>query len=301
MKWFQVKEKSAGKKRLIVSWYLYKIFGKGILYFIGDCVSFVTFLGSSSLRKYAKKYFEITETYTGIKPNLKNIYKLIRAYAESLVDKILVFCGDFDKTNIEFENNEDEKELQNDISNKKGVFFICNHIGNIEVLQSYMLKNLDLKINMFMSRAQSRIFNDFLNSIKIKMPVKIYMADEIGLNTGIELEESLKRGDLVFIAGDRLAEKNDKKRIESELFSHRIYLPKGTFKLAKLMNVPTYFISVVKIDKKYKILLQKQSVLKEKEVIKSYTNFLEKSIKYAPFQFFHFYDFFIENEKNTNS
>ena len=96
----------------------------------------------------------------------------------------------------------------------------------------------------------------------------------------------------MFIAGDRLAQDNDKKHLEAELFSHSIHLPEGTFKLAKLMDVPTYLISAIKIRDKYKIILEKQNSLTEKELASSYTKFMEQVIKYNPFQFFHFYDFF---------
>ena len=58
------------------------------------------------------------------------------------------------------------------------------------------------------------------------------------------------------------------------------------------MDVPVYYISAVKIGKQYKIYLEKQNSLNEKDMITSYTNYLEKIILKNPFQFFHFYDFF---------
>jgi predicted LPLAT superfamily acyltransferase len=58
------------------------------------------------------------------------------------------------------------------------------------------------------------------------------------------------------------------------------------------MEVPTYFISAIKIGKKYHVILEKQQNLSEKELVKSYVKFMERAIKINPFQFFHFYDFF---------
>ena len=108
MKWFQIKEQSAGKKRLILSLYLYKIFGKNILYLIAFFVSFTTFIIAAKVRSYSKKYFEITYPYLKLEPTLLNQFKHIYSYAVSLVDKILVFCGDFDIDNIIFENEKEE-------------------------------------------------------------------------------------------------------------------------------------------------------------------------------------------------
>ena len=294
-KWFQVKEQSAGKKRLQLTWFLYKIFGEKILYIISFLVAFFTFLFAPKIRGYSKKYLNIIQNQTGIRPNLMNQFKHIHAYADSLADKILVYSGNFRKDNIIFEDNDTRKQLLEDIKKGNGIFFICNHIGNIEVLRSFFTDSKlkpDFNINIFMSNKQSQIFNQFLQKIKYDFPFNIFYVEDIGLNTGIELKENLNKGDIVFIAGDRLAQDNDKKHLEAELFSHSIHLPEGTFKLAKLMDVPTYLISAIKIRDKYKIILERQNSLTEKELASSCTKFMEQVIKYNPFQFFHFYDFF---------
>ena len=295
MQWFQIKEQSAGKKRLILSWYLYKLFGKNILYIIAFFVAFFTFIFAKNIRGFSKKYFTVIENKTGLKPTLINTFKHIYSYAESLVDKILVYSGNFDSRNLIFDNENDKEMFFADIYKHKGVFCICSHIGNIEILQSLFIdKNIksDFKTNIFLSNAQSQVFNDFLKTIKLDFPIKIFPIEDIGLNTGIELKENLNNGDIVFIAGDRLAEKNEKKIIEAELFNHKVSFPKGTFKLAKLMETPTYFISAIKEQNHYRIILEKQISLSENDLIKSYIKYLEKITLINPFQFFHFYDFF---------
>lgn len=295
MKWFEEKEHSAGKKRLILTWFLYKIFGAKILYVISFLVSIFTFIFAPKIRNYSKKYLTKTEKYTNLKPNLLNEFRHILSYADSLADKIMVFAGDYDIKNIIFDSIEDKTILYNDINTNKGVFFICNHIGNIEILHSLFedtIKNPNCKINIFISHKQSQIFNKFLNSIKKDLHVKMFPIEDIGLETGVILKENLNNGDIVFIAGDRLSETNGDKCIETSFFNSKIHLPVGTFKLAKLMEVPVYFISALKIDDKYTVYVEKQKNRTEKEIIENYTRFLEKMVLKAPLQFFHFYDFF---------
>ena len=298
MQWYQIKEQSAGKKRLIISWYLYKIFGKGILYLIANLVAFLTFIFSKKVRTYSKKYFETVYDVTGLKPNILNQFKHINNYATSLIDKLLVYSGDYNAKNITFVDDDKKQELFKDIEDKNGVFLICNHIGNIEILQSYLIDKVDnhkFNIDVFLSNKQSQIFNEFVTSIKLDIPVKTFLIENIGLSTGIELKEDLDNGNIVFIAGDRVSENSNLRKkhiINKTFFNKTIYLPKGTFKLAKSMNVPTYFISALKIDNKYNIYLKKQYSLDETECTTSYLKFLEELIKIAPYQFFHFYDFF---------
>lgn len=287
MNWYQLKEKSAGSKRLILTWRLYKFFGKNMLYFIAYLISFFTFLFSKDLRKYSRKYLKIVK----IKPDLFNIYKHISSYAISLADKMLAISGNFDVKNIVFENIEDKKEFYQDIENKKGIVLICSHIGNIEVLQALLIKKPDFRVNIFLSNKQSTIFRDFLNSIKVDFDLNIFSTDNIGIETALTLKENLDRGDICFIAGDRTSE-NDTKTIEEALFNHKIKLPKGTFKLAKLMETPIYFITAIKFKDDYKIFLEKQKENDEKILARNFAKNMEKMILVKPYQFFHFYDFF---------
>ena len=292
--WFQVKEKFAGNKRLFISWFLYKIFGKGILYLIAFLVSLCTFLFAPKVRKYSKKYLLAIQKETNISPNLFNQFKHIYSYASSLVDKMLVYSGKYGASNIVFDSLEDKDTLYSDIKKGKGICFLFNHIGNIEVMQSILAKeeNLNLKINVIASNLQSKTFKRFLETIKVDLPVNIIPVESIGFETGISLKEKLDNGEILMIAGDRLAEDNETKVIKESIFSKRILLPKGAFILAKLMNVPTYFISVVKTKEKYKIFVEKQIAADEKILAQNYARFMEKMIEISPLQFFHFYDFF---------
>lgn len=296
MKWFEVKEQSAGKKRLAFTWFLYKIFGERLLYTIAFSVAFFTFVFSPKIRSFSKKYFIKTRKYTNLKSSLINQFKHILAYAFALADKILVYAGDFDTKKIEFDSEKDKVQLFNDINKNKGTFFICNHIGNIEVLHSLFadtITNSDCKINIFMSNKQSQIFNEFLSGIKQDFSTKIFQVEDIGLETGVILKENLNKGDMVFIAGDRLSE-NGSKCIDIKFFEQDISLPVGSFKLAKLMEVPTYLISALRFGKKYKVFIEKQEDLSTKVLSDNFIKFMEKMTLKNPYQFFHFYDFFKE-------
>lgn len=296
MQWFQIKEQSVGEKRLVLSWYLYKIFGKNILYIIAFFVAFFTFIFNKNVRSYSKKYFNAIKENIDLKPTLLNQFKHIYSYAVTLVDKILFYANDFSVKDVVFENEKDKEMLYEDIYKNHGVFLIFNHLGNIEILKSFFLNSItkpDFNIDVFLSYEQSKIFNAFLDKIKMKLPLKIFPVEEIGISTGVELKENLNNGDVVFMAGDRLAV-NNHKNIKTEIFSHKVLLPKGTFKMAELMEVPTYFITALKFGKSYKIFLEKQNNLSQKEMANAFAKYIEKMIQTKPYQFYHFYDFFEE-------
>ena len=301
MKWFQVKEKSAGKKRLLISWYLYNILGRKITTIIAFFVTLITITKSEDIRNSSRKYFEILHKYTHdkkLQPSLINTFKHAFMYADSLIDKAEVFADKFKQTRIVFDDIDQRDELISTIKSKKGVFFICNHIGNIDIMRTFLnqseYKN-DYTATVFLQKNHCKIFNDFVDSIdKKEKKITTIAIEDIDISTAIELEEKLKKGEIVYMAGDRIPCNNEFKCTYVKLLNKDFALPIGVFKLAKMMNSEIYFISCLKEKQNYRIYLKKlQNNFKNTISIQNeFAKFLDKMIKLAPYQFYHFYDVF---------
>ncbi|MCD8025140.1 MAG: hypothetical protein LUE64_06350 [Candidatus Gastranaerophilales bacterium] len=299
MKWLQIKEKSAGRKRLIITWHLYKLLGKRIVKLISFFVAFITFIKDKSLRNFSRKYFNVLFEYTklqALKPALINIFRHILSYAYSLIDKMEVFAGTFDNGDIEFDDKNIQQELFDLISKKKGVFFICNHIGNVDVMRSFLNSNAALRkpeVAIFLQKNHCAIFNEFTNSLlKETNKIKAYSIEDIDLSIAIELDDILSNGGIAFMAGDRTPASN--KNNSAILLNKQIELPSGVFRIAKMVNAKIFMISCLKEKGKYKVYLEK--VNKEESVQKlqeKLTKFMERMLLKAPFQFYHFYDYFL--------
>ena len=130
MKWYEVKEQAAGEKRLLLLWYIYKILGKNVVKFIVVFVVFFALFGAKKIKEASKKYLKIV----GIKSNYLNVYKHCLSYAYSLVDRMEIFSDNFSPEKIEFANENDRVQLFEDLVKGQGIFFICNHIGNVDVI-----------------------------------------------------------------------------------------------------------------------------------------------------------------------
>lgn len=302
MDWYRVREKSAGEKRLLITWYLYKILGTKIVLVIAFFVAFFTFILNKDLREYSKKYFEVISQYfndTSLKPTGVRIFRHILSYANSLVYKIETFSGRFDTKKIRFESGEMEKEFFEKIKNKKGMLFIFCHIGNLDVFRSYFLNNekaVPDSVSILLQRTHCETFNAFLNKIEKKTGlIKLYPIEDIDISTVSELDDNLKKGGVVFIAGDRIASNNPEKSSEVRLFNKKFLLPLGTFKLPKILNTKPYFISAIKENREYNIFMEAQEDLKPNVLQNNFVLFMEKMTKTAPYQFYHFYDIFMDD------
>ena len=80
MKWFQVKEKSAGKKRLILTYHIYKIFGMKAVRVIAFMMGLISFL----LNKDLSNYSDWCYIYTLVKEdNMEEIKRLNNIKSEA--------------------------------------------------------------------------------------------------------------------------------------------------------------------------------------------------------------------------
>lgn len=289
MKWYEVKEYSAGEKRLMLTYFLYKTFGKIAVNIIAFFVGLGTFLYAKSLRISSAKNLSAL----GQKPSLFNVLRNILSYAFAQADKIEVFSGKFIPDNIVFENNSDMKSFRENVHNKKGSVCIFSHLGNIDVIRALLEKD-KTDITIFLSLKQAEIFRNFLNRISVENHVSAYSVEDIGINTAIEIKDKINNGEFIFIAGDRVSENAGMKKFEVDFLNKKIDLPKGTFKLAELIEAPVFFVIAVKIKNKYKFVVKKFENYEKcsKNMASDFSKFIaEWSSKY-PFQFYHFYDFF---------
>ncbi len=284
MKWYEVKERSAGEKRLILTYYIYKFFGRIPVVIIAFFVALATFLSAKDLRNCSKKYL----AKVNIKPDNFNIFKHFFSYALSLVDKIEIFAGNFDKKNIIISEN--SKRFFDFSKENKGAVCIFSHVGNIDI--SRVLMNNNQKITIILSLEQAKIFRNFLKKFSSSKNINFLPVEEIGIETVIELKDNADDGQMVFIAGDRASKGS--KNFDVDVLSAKAEFPVGTYKLAEILELPVFFVSCVKVNKKYifdatEYISNNKS---PKDMAAEFADYISKLSNQTPFQFFHFYDFF---------
>ncbi len=282
--WFQLSESGAGEKRLILSFYLYKIFGKNILRIIAFFVVLITFFKAKDRRKASENFFRIL----GRKHILLDSWIQFFNYGNSLVDKIISFLGDFNNKNFVYEDSDFET----------GVFYLTTHIGNVEILRSLLEDYKNTKVNVFLQANVCEIFRKFLNTFEKKVALDTFPIEEIDLNTSILISEKLKQGENVFMAGDRISAQNTNKIYQKNFLGKKISLPLGVIRFALMLEAPIRFILCVKESKKYKVIIEKFIPTKtnKSEIIEElenkYVEFLEKYTLKYPHQFYNFFDIF---------
>ena len=290
-----MREQSAGKTRLELLWYIYKIFGVRFLKIIVYPVILIISIFAKPAVKASKQYRKILNIYQ--KQHNLSISKFspvshIYSFACAVVDKMSASCDKKTKIKIEIHKTPDWSEFQNLLKNNQGVFLICSHLGNIEALTA-IKSTTEKTMHAFMQISQNSTFHNFMMRHNISNNTKLYPTENINLSTATEMFEYLKNGDLVMMAGDRTS-KNTPNRYETIPFlGVNCQFPIGTFKFARAEYCPMFAMCLMNIgQEKYKLYVRKLSSQSTRQTIIEYANFLEKLVLLYPKQWFNFFDFF---------
>ena len=98
LKWYEVKDQAAGRKRLMLLWYIYKIAGKKPVQFIVFFVTLFAFLGAPKIRKCSSNYLKIATGNGGIIQAFRHFLN----FSYMLIDTMEMYTDNFGIQNIYF-------------------------------------------------------------------------------------------------------------------------------------------------------------------------------------------------------
>lgn len=302
--WFEEKEQGAGIYRLELLWIIYKSFNKRVLKLILIPISFLIFLCAVSARKASRSYLSILNNYQrahGLRVTKFSPFSHILSYVFAVVDKFDIYTL---KKNIpEFvSSNDDIETFKRSLSEGRGCFLISSHLGNGEaalgVLNSIQLLK-PLRVHVFMQVSQSAIFHEFIKKHLSFEMVVFHAVEEIGIETAALIDDELKKGALVVMAGDRVSAKVPEKFERFSFLGKEVRFPSGVFKFVQLMNAPTFFIHCLKErGNSYRLFFKEvpEECFQKSHLrgfIQLYVKNLETLTLKYPLQWYHFYQFFV--------
>ena len=294
--WYNIREQSAGKWRLETLWIVYKIFGIKFLKFVLWFVCWFILPFAKNARKSSKKYVNILNEYqikSGYKKTKFSAFSHIYTFACAIMDKMAASCDTRKKIKFAVHKNADWVNFQKHMENNRGVFLICSHLGNIEVLSAFPDKT-NKKMHAFMQISQNSTFHKFMMRHKISKNTVIYPTENINIGIAGEMYDNLQNGDLVMMAGDRTSPTSPQKYETVQFLGVNCRFPIGTFKFARSQSHPIFTICVMKIrGEKYGIYVKEIKSENISDMVQEYAKFLEKLVLIYPKQWFNFFDFFI--------
>ncbi|RLA24941.1 MAG: lipid A biosynthesis acyltransferase [Gammaproteobacteria bacterium] len=292
--WQESKERSTPFTLLLIRWialHLGRPVARSLLY----PISLYFLLFAAPQRKASQQYLA---RVLKRKVTWLDSAKHIHAFASTILDRVYLLTGQFDKLDIGFPAENIPLSYS---KNGVGCLLLGSHIGSFEVLRSYAVSNYPLPIKILMYEQQAPMMVQVLNALNADVADTLISLD--GSPSGLlKVKEAIDCGTTVGLLGDRILGEGSEKTVTCTLLGEPVKMSTAPVLLASVLKVPLIvFFGIYLGGNRYKIyfeLLAEEVILNRKTrqqdiqiYTQKYVDILEKQMLETPYNWFNFYDY----------
>jgi len=255
-------------------------------------------LTKPAARRASQNYLRHVNRKQPIGTGLVTVIRHFAAFAEMMLDKLLLWNGLFNADAVQFFGAEPIRQLRQE---KRGAVLICSHFGNVDLCRVLSARHTDLNMTILVHTKHARVFNQMLASINPASQMNLLQVTEITPATAMLLSERVAQGELVVIAGDRIPVSANPRVVMAGFLGEAAPFPVGPYVLASVLQCPVYMLFSMWREDHHEVhfsLLRESLRLPRKgrdamleQLAAEYAQQLERHCLSAPLQWFNFYDY----------
>lgn len=287
--WFEQREQSAGRWRLLLMWFAYKWLGKGVVKAL--CIPVVAFIYpfARPAKEALREYYTVL---SGRKASSWTLYRHLLGFAWSLADKTDACTLKKNLPRMSVREDNGWRAFRDCATAGRGCFAISSHVGTVEVLPALPLAIPGLppipRVHAFQQMTHDAAFTEMFTRHFDSSAITLHAVEDVGVETAIEMKEAIGKGEMVLMAGDRVSA-GSAKTLRSRFLGVDCAWPKGVFAFARLMEAPVFFVTCVRTGwNEYEAHFAEA----HGELLRSYMEFLEGEVRAHPGEWHHFHRFF---------
>ncbi|MCR5183107.1 MAG: hypothetical protein K6B46_00195 [Opitutales bacterium] len=244
--WQTARERGAGLWRILIIFYCYKILGRQITRAIVGILFCCAFPFLRGPRRHSRDFLDKIAKIRGVPAKKYSSFRHLLTFTFSLLDKVAGWSQAIGMNKLAIKTDEGWQAINKVYHEKKGAFVVCSHLGNIELFRAAFLNDKiskNLKINIVIATAISSTFARAMQTINRNAGDRLIEVLTLGIDTAMILEEKIKRGEMIIMAGDRVLG-----RITSKTATTLPFLgvpadfPNGVFRFAASLDCPVFAI-----------------------------------------------------------
>ncbi|MDO5320337.1 MAG: hypothetical protein Q4G65_17045, partial [bacterium] len=317
--WHEQREQSAGRWRMQFMWCLYAWFGKGVQKLVTIPVMAFIYPFAAPARRALRGFYARLADFSAAHARLRSpshlmLFRHLLGFAWSLADKTDACTLKKNLPKMTVRDDAGWQAFRDLVAAKKGAFLISTHLGTIEVFPALAeSSNLNLSssqppllsqpsppssphVHAFQQMGHDSVFTKMFMKHFDGSKLTLHAVEEIGVETAVDMQAAIARGELVLMAGDRVSA-GSTKTLQHDFLGCPCQWPKGVFTFAKLMESPVFFVTCVRTGwNAYEChfrMFDPQSGNRIVPMLDQYTEFLTSETLEYPEQWYQFYDFFM--------
>jgi predicted LPLAT superfamily acyltransferase len=225
-------------------------------------------------------------------------FRHFMTFGDSLLDKYLAWVDT--PSGIDMDPA-DSKMLFDAAASGRGCLLIGSHFGNLEYSRGIAHRHPGLIINVLMYDQHAMKFAALIGDSAPESRLNLIQVTDVDVELALQLQEKVRNGEWVVIAGDRVPVGEGTRVCEATFFGEKARLPIGPYVLANLLHCPVYLLHCFRIEDTYHLgieffaeEIQPARKNRQETYQKEAQRFalaLEKQVARAPLQWFNFFDF----------
>lgn len=249
-------------------------------------------------RRASLAYLRRVSRFVDVKTGMPGVMKHFSSFAETILDKMLLWGGLFKTDTVEYHGIE---QMNQCILKKRGALLICSHLGNLELCRVLSSQRSELRLTVLVHTKHAQAFNQMLAALNPNSQLNLMQVTEMTPATAMLLSEKIAQGEFIVIAGDRIPVAPNPRVAVTNFLGAPAAFPIGPYVLASILQCPIYLLFSIQRSghpEVYFELLSESVRVPRKgrdealaALVADYAARLEQYCVRSPLQWFNFYDF----------
>ena len=229
---------------------------------------------------------------------LFGVLRHFASFAESILDKMLLWGGLFDLSGVRVTGAE---PLLQRIRERKGAMLMCAHLGNLDLCRALSMRTPGLKITVLVHTRHAQAFNNMLGKLDPRSQLNLMQVTEMTPAMAMQLSERIEQGEFVVIAGDRVPVSPNPRVARAPFLGQEAAFPVGPYVMASVLGCPLYTLFATRQKEGYELHFERLREVVSlprrgreaalDELAADFAGRLEHHVRRAPLEWFNFYDF----------
>jgi predicted LPLAT superfamily acyltransferase len=238
----------------------------------------------------------------GAPPTLRDAFRHLHEFAEQVVDRMIVWSGDTEIIEIDYDGTEILLELS---QQRRGALLLGCHLGSWDLLRS-IAEQTGVGLSVLIFTANAVRINAFFERMHPELKLRMIPFEPGSIRWVFDVKAAIERGELVGVLGDRVWESGREREVAVTFLGRRARFPLGPFLLQAVLGCPMILTGCFRTGAgRYRavaIPFAPASVIPRgdrrkhsEELAQRYAHELERWCLRAPYQWFNFFDFWPED------
>ncbi|MFZ6730705.1 acyltransferase [Undibacterium sp. Ji42W] len=249
-------------------------------------------------RRASMAYLQRVNAYAKVAQGWVGVLRHFAAFAENILDKMLLWGGLFDENKVKYAGQE---EMHIQVTQKRGGLIVCSHLGNLEMCRVLSRRFPEVKLTVLVHTKHAQAFNRMLAQLDPDSQMNLLQVTEMTPATAMLLADKIAEGGFVVIAGDRIPVAPQPRVAVASFLGRDAAFPVGPYVLASVLQCPVYLLFSLQMDGVPQVCFElfREAIRLPRKgrdealhcVVADYAARLQYYAVRAPLQWFNFYDF----------